>query len=152
KREQMPVRQPVVRQPGRIEPLEEVWAFVLTQLENNERDNQKLRRAMRFAFEMGVINECQQITDHMDIEFHRLGWPDQELTTTVLNERAMRWMNLELGMNNKNLLPPPDTKRRRRWVPRVQLAFVSASLAVAQMVAAGRSAELVDTYKELYEK
>jgi hypothetical protein len=149
---------PVVVQPKtpsivikREPPLDEVWTFVLTQLENNERDNMKLRRAMRLAFDMGVINECNQITDNGGAEFRRLGWPDSDVMQSILNDRAIRWINLEILTKNKDVLPP-DVKRRRRWVPRVQLAFVAAATAVVQLVAGGRANELADVYKELHEK
>ena len=131
------------------DPLEHAWLHLLTHLENNERDNLKLRRAMRLAFDMGVINEYQQVVQFGAAEFLRVGWP--EVSTAVIHERAMRWLNLELGRGNRLILPP-DMKRRRRYTPRMLASYVAASIAVIQVGSAGQLCQIADFYTAAYEK
>jgi DNA-directed RNA polymerase subunit RPC12/RpoP len=131
-------------------PIEEAWLFVLVNLENNQRNNTKLHRSLRLAFDLGMVNEYAQIIKWGNAELALLG-PTEEQAISVVKHRAVKWVNLELGYGNNKLLPP-DLKRRRQWLPRIVNAYSIASLCVADLAVKGRLPEIDDTYHKLCKK
>jgi hypothetical protein len=133
------------------DPFEDAWFHILTHLEHGQRGNQKLHRAMRYTFEMGLINEYKQMFWNKIHEIKILGYPnDALLTMETLKIRAINWVNLENNVGKKIL--PMDLKRRTQWVPRLLEAYSIASLAVLEVGFDGKLGDITAVIEELHKR
>src|SRR5262249_34817520 len=93
--------------------IEAAWLAVRAGVK--ERDNVKLTRAMRTAFELGVLTQYNELRRYGPNEFRVLvqAYPNASEVAKASESCALIWANREVKQNSLKLFPP-DVSRRKR--------------------------------------